>query len=53
MPDVWTKHPAIVRDLLMKGGVAPRFLKDKGLRRVPCASPSLAQVARAAILVDD
>lgn len=33
MPDVWTKHPDIVRDLLKEGGfkcgVAPRVLKDR------------------------
>jgi len=33
MPDVWTKHPVIVRDLLKEGGfkcgVAPRVLKDR------------------------
>lgn len=33
MPDVWTKHPDIVRDLLKEGGfkcgVAPRVLKGR------------------------
>lgn len=33
MPDVWTKHPEIVRDLLKEGGftcgVAPRVLKGR------------------------
>ena len=33
MPDVWTRHPVIVRDLLEQGGfkcgVAPRVLKDR------------------------
>lgn len=33
MPDVWTKHPDIVRELLKEGGftcgVAPRFLKGR------------------------
>lgn len=33
MPDIWTKHPGIVRDLLKEGGftcgVAPRVLKGR------------------------
>lgn len=33
MPDVWTRHPDIVRDLLKEGGftcgVAPRVLKGR------------------------
>lgn len=33
MPDVWTKHPDIVRDLLTEAGfrcgVEPRFLKPR------------------------
>lgn len=33
MPDIWTKHPEIVRDLLEAGGftcgVAPRVLKER------------------------
>jgi hypothetical protein len=33
MPDIWTKHPEIVRDLLKAGGlkcgVEPRIVKDK------------------------
>ena len=33
MPDVWTKHPEIVRSLLEEGGftcgVAPRILKGR------------------------
>lgn len=33
MPDVWTKHPDVVRDLLKEGGftcgVAPRILKGR------------------------
>jgi len=33
MPDIWTKHPELVRSLLEEGGltcgVAPRVLKDR------------------------